>query len=128
MKARSAALIFAFLIGVVSLFQLALALGAPWGRVAMGGTFPGVYPAPMRAAALVQIGLLAVMAMVVLSRAGVALRAWRARSRGLVWVVVVLAGAAVVLNLITPSPLERLIWAPVAVVLFLTAVRVAVSR
>jgi hypothetical protein len=33
-----------------------------------------------------------------------------------------------VLNLITPSGMERLIWAPVAVVLFLCALRVALSR
>jgi len=128
MNARLAAWIFAFLIVVVSLFQLALALGAPWGHLAMGGAFQGAYPAPMRVAALVQIGALSVMAMLVLSRAGLVLPAWRAVSKGMVWLVVFLAGVGVVLNLITPSPLERLIWAPVASILFLTALRVAVSR
>jgi hypothetical protein len=127
-NARLAARIFAVLIAVVGVFQLALALGAPWGRFAMGGAFPGAYPPPMRVAALVQIGALLAMALVVLSRAGLALPTWRAVSKGLVWGVVVLAGAAVVLNLITPSPMERLIWAPVASALFLTALRVAVSR
>lgn len=128
MNARLAAWIFAVLIAGVGVFQLALALGAPWGRFAMGGAFPGDYPPPMRVAALVQIGALLAMGLVVLSRAGLALPAWRAVSKGLVWGVVVLAGVAVVLNLITPSPMERLIWAPVASALFLTALRVAVSR
>ena len=77
----------------------------------MGGAFPGAYPPPMRAAALVQIGVLLAMALIVLSRAGLALPALGAVSKVLVWGVVVLAGAAVVLNLITPSPMERLIWA-----------------
>jgi hypothetical protein len=128
MNARLAARIFAVLIAVVGVFQLALALGAPWGSFAMGGAFPGAFPPSMRAVALVQIGALIAMALVVLSRAGLALPAWRAVSKGLVWGVVVVAGVAVVLNLITPSPLERLIWAPVASTLLLTAFRVAVSR
>jgi len=128
MNARLAARIFAILIAVVGVFQLALALGAPWGRFAMGGAFPGAYPPPMRVVALAQIGALLAMALVVLSRAGLTLPAWRAVSKWLVWGVVALAGVGIVLNLITPSPMERLIWAPVASALLLTALRVAVSR
>ena len=128
MTARSAAWIFALMIAVVVVFQFALAFGAPWGRFAMGGAFPGTYPLPMRLAALVQIGALLAMALVVLSRASLTLPAWRAVSIKLVWGVVVLAGVAVMLNLITPSPLERLIWTPVAFVLFVAAFRVAMSR
>ena len=72
-SARLAALVFAGLVGLVSAFQLALALGAPWGAYAMGGAFPGVMPAAMRVAALVQIAGLGAVALVVLSRAGVVL-------------------------------------------------------
>lgn len=127
-SARLAALVFAGLIGVVSAFQMALALGAPWGAYAMGGAFPGVMPAPMRLAALVQIGVLSAVALVVLSRAGLVLPAWRWTSRWLAWGIVALLGISVILNLITPSPMERLIWAPVAAALFATALRVALSR
>ena len=35
---------------------------------------------------------------------------------------------SVVLNLITPSPIERMIWAPVAAGLFACALRVALAR
>jgi hypothetical protein len=36
------------------LFQLALACGAPWGHLAMGGgKYPGVFPVPLRIAAVV---------------------------------------------------------------------------
>lgn len=128
MTARLAAWIFAGLIAVVALFQLALALGAPWGGLAMGGAFPGTFPPAMRVAALVQIVVLAGVALVVLARAGLMLPSWGPASRWLVWAVVGLLGVGVVLNLITPSALERLIWAPVAILLFLSSLRVALSR
>ena len=44
------------------------------------------------------------------------------------WLVTGLLAVGVVLNLITPSGMERLIWAPVAVLLFLFSLRVATSR
>jgi hypothetical protein len=123
-----AARLFAGLTGVVCLFQLALALGAPWGAYAMGGAFPGVFPPAMRIAAVVQIAVLAGVALVVMTRAGLVLPAWRAASHWPAWVVVGLLAVGVVLNLITPSPMERLIWAPVALALFMSALRVAASR
>jgi hypothetical protein len=128
LTARLAATLFAALVAFVCSFQLALALGAPWGEFAMGGGSPGVYPATMRLAAVVQSMVLAGLALIILSRAGVALASWRTVSNWAAWAVVVLLGMSVVLNLITPSPLERLIWAPVAIALFLTALRVASSK
>ncbi len=125
---RLAAQVFGALLFVVCLFQLSLALGAPWGAYAMGGAFPGVFPAAMRIAALVQIGVLVLAGLVVLSRAGVVLPRWAKTSRSLSWVVVGLLGLGLVLNLITPSPVERMIWAPVAGLLFLAGLRVASSR
>lgn len=125
---RFAAQVFTALLVVVCLFQLSLALGAPWGAYAMGGAFPGVLPAALRIAAVVQIGLLVLTGLVVLSRAGVLLSRWAKASRALCWVVVVLTGVGLFLNLITPSPLERMIWAPVAGLLFLASLRVALSR
>ena len=116
-----AAWVFAGLTGVVMLFQLALALGAPWGAYAMGGKFPGVFPPQMRVAAVVQIALLAAIAGVVLARAGLALPAWQATSQWLIWGVVAFSAVGVVLNLITPSRMERLIWAPLAILLLLAA-------
>ena len=119
---------FAALIMAVAAFQLALALGAPWGEFAMGGAFPGSYPPAMRIGALVQMGLLVASGLVILCRAGLVLPRWRGASRWLAWVVVVLFGAGAVLNLITPSALERALWALVAICLFVMALRVALSR
>ena len=115
-------------LGFVAAFQLALALGAPWGQFAMGGAFPGAYPPALRLAAVAQVVVLALLAMVISSRAGLALPALRGASRPLSWGIVALLGLSLLLNLITPSGLERLMWAPVALSLFLTALRVAASR
>ena len=128
MTATVAARIFAGLITLVCAFQLALALGAPWGEFAMGGGTPGVYPAPMRLAAVVQLIVLAVCALIMLSRAGLMLSRWRGLARPAAWVVVILLAASLALNLITPSLLERLIWAPVVFALLLSGLRVASSR
>lgn len=124
---RAAALAFAALTGLVAAFQLALALGAPWGRFAMGGAFPGVLPPAMRVAAVAQIGVLGLLAFVVLARAGVALPAWRGTSRRLVWAVVALLALSLALNLVTPSAGERALWAPVVAVLLLCGLRVALD-
>ena len=113
--------------GVVA-FQLALAAGAPWGSFAMGGAFPGQFPPSLRVAALIQAVLIALMAAVVLSRAGLFLPAWSRATRWLVWVVVLVAAVSSVLNLITPSSGERAVWAPVALLLLASALVVASVR
>ena len=126
-SARHAALLFAVLTGAVIVFQLALAAGMPWGDYAMGGAFPGVYPPPMRVAAVVQAAILAGIGLIVLARAGVVLPRAAAGMRWPAWAVAGLSALGFVLNLITPSAGERLIWAPVTAVLFLCALRVAAS-
>jgi len=125
---KLSAWVFGGLIAVVALFQLALALGAPWGGIAMGGAFPGVYPPAMRVAALAQMAVLGGFALIVFVRAGLVLPRWQAAAQWGIWAVVALLGVGVVLNLITPSGMERLIWAPVVTLLFLAGLRVALAR
>ena len=125
---RAASILYAILSFFVIAFQIALAAGAPWGEVAMGGAFPGQFPPPLRVAALVQATLLAGMAAVVLARAGVILPRWRRASRWLVWFVVAFSALSFVLNLFTPSALERAIWAPTGLILLLSSAIVAFSR
>jgi len=112
-----AALLFATVVAGVIAFQIALALGAPWGSYAMGGGSPGRFPAGLRAAAVVQAALLAVSSVVVLSRAGLVLPASSDASRWLIWFVVAISLVAVLLNGISRSSAERRIWVPVAVVM-----------
>ncbi len=122
-----AAIIFAVVTAGVIVFQIGLALGAPWGAYAMGGRFPGRYPAGMRVAAVVQAVALAVLAVIVLSRAGLVLASLSQTFPWLVWVAVAFSAVSVVLNLITPSAGERRIWAPVGAVLLASSLTVALT-
>ncbi len=120
-----AALVFATVGTGVVAFQLALALGAPWGAYAMGGSIPGRFPTPLRIAAVVQAVAIAFLALAVLSAAGVAVPDLAANLPWLVWVAVAISGLAVVLNSISRSAGERRIWVPVAVVMLLSSLVVA---
>lgn len=127
-KSRFAALVYAVVsLGVIA-FQLALAAGAPWGAYAMGGAFPGQFPPEMRVAAVVQAVILALLSLVVLARAGITLLKWSHTSRWLIWVVVAFSAISLILNTITPSAGERAIWAPVALIMLICSVIVAVSK
>jgi hypothetical protein len=118
--ARVAAIIYAIVtLGVVA-FQIALAAGAPWGAYAMGGASPGQFPPALRIAAIIQAVLLVGMAAVILARAGLVLPGWSRVSHWLVWIVVALTALSLILNLITPSPGERALWAPTLSLLLLT--------
>ena len=123
-----AAWLFSALIALAVFFQLALALGAPWGEWAMGGRFPGRFPPRMRWAALIQALLLVCMALIVLTRAGVVLQDYARFARAAIWAVVLFCLAAAILNTITPSRRERRLWAPVSIALFVCAATVALSE
>ncbi|MEM7099010.1 MAG: hypothetical protein AAF541_12185 [Pseudomonadota bacterium] len=123
----NSAYIFTVFISVVVLFQLALALGVPWGNIAMGGRYPGKFPPPMRIAAIVQALVLAVFAYVVLVRAHVLESSFYSLAEVAVWIVVALMGLSFVMHLITPSKWERIIWTPVVIVLFTCSLIVALS-
>jgi hypothetical protein len=127
MYIQISAIVFTVLIGIVILFQLALAAGAPWGGYAMGGKFPGRYPPAMRFACLVQVVILAALAMIVLSKSGSAWPGWQPFADSAVWFVVVFSAVATILNLITRSKRERRIWAPVSILLLLTSLLVAIG-
>ena len=122
-----AAVIYALATLVVVGFQVALALGAPWGEYAMGGKYPGRFPAPMRVAAVVQAIVLGLIALVVLDRAGLLALGWTAALPWLAWVPVVVALLSAAMNAATRSPMERRLWLPVAIVMLLTSIVVAAA-
>jgi hypothetical protein len=119
--------VFSFLIVIIVGFQLALAAGMPWGQLAMGGKYPGRFPPALRVAAVVQAAVLVALAVVVLARVGMLLPGWHSLSTKLIWGVVGFSGLSAVLNLITPSKWERILWAPVALGLTTCSVLVALS-
>lgn len=124
---RAAALFVGLTAGVVA-FQLALAAGAPWGALTMGGAFPGRLPPRMRVVAVGSALLLAALAAIVAARGGLALPRWRGASRRLVWGVVAYLLLGVVLNAATPSAPERALWLPVTIALAGCALVVARQR
>ncbi len=114
----------AFVVVVIAAigFQLALAAGAPWGAYAMGGRYPGRFPPPMRVAAVVQAVVLALLAVVVMARAGLLtqpLASW------LIWIVVAFSALSLAMNAASRSAGERRLWVPVASVMLATSLVVA---
>ena len=126
-SARLAA-VYSMFIAIVILFQLGLALAMPWGELAMAGQFPGVFPPFMRLLALLQIGLLVFFLAVVCTRARLIWPKWFLLSQKLIWLVVFLNGLSVLMNLMTPSLWERIVWSPVALILFGSSLGVALSK
>ena len=122
-----AALVFAGTTAVVIGFQLALAAGAPWGAYAMGGAIPGRYPPAMRIAAMAQALILALVALVVLSCAGLVLPELTAGMPWVIWVIVALSGLGVVMNAASRSAGERRLWVPVTLVLLASSLVVALT-
>jgi len=121
----TAALVFFVLTAVTVGFQLALAAGAPWGKLTWGGRFPGILPAPMRAAAAFSALLLTGFSLIVAVRAGLLTFAWAPLSRTLIWAVVAYCALGVLANAATPSKWERRIWLPVVVAMLGTSLLVA---
>ena len=93
----------------------------------MGGAFPGRFPPPMRVAAVVQAVVIALLAVAVLSAAGLVLPDLAVSFPWLVWVAVVVSALAVVLNAISRSAGERRIWVPVSLVLLVSSLLVALE-
>ena len=120
------AIIFTVLTAIVILFQLGLAVGMPWGSASMGGKFPGKYPPKMRIVAIVNMLILTVLAIIVLSRAGLVFPQFLSASEIGIWFVVAFSGIGTIMNTIMPSKIER-IWAPVAAIQLITSIMVAVS-
>lgn len=128
MTTQAAAAAYALFAAYVILFQLALAAGAPWGDQAMGGRWPGVLPMRVRVAEVIQSVVIAAVAVLVLSRAGlVAPGLVAGETAWLAWVPVVLSALSLVMNLASRSLAERRRWVPVAIVMLITSWVVASS-
>ncbi|WFA82631.1 hypothetical protein [Paenibacillus amylolyticus] len=103
----TSAIAFTFLILIVILFQVALAVGVPWGEYAMGGKFPGKYPVAMRFSCIFQIAILAFMGIIVLSKAGLLWPQWSVFAETAIWFIVGYLVLGTILNLITRSVWEH---------------------
>lgn len=120
-----AAAIAAILLGVITIFQLGLAFGAPWGAAAWGGRNPGVLPGPYRVASgIAAVAFYPFIIMIVLSSAGVI--GDSSESPTTMWVLTGLFAVASLMNFISPSKVER-IWGPVALAVSICCAVIASS-
>jgi cytochrome bd-type quinol oxidase subunit 1 len=127
MAIELAAHLFTALVGVVIIFQIALAAGVPWGHLTWGGKFSGRLPKQMRGVAVFSAVLLAAFAVIVETQAGVILHQWQGLSQILIWVVVAYCALGTLMSAITPSKWERIIWLPVVLVSLVCSLIVALG-
>jgi glutaminase len=120
-----------FLVGatlIVAIFQIALALGAPWGEYAYGGTKIGKLPTGFRinsvVAALVMLGI----AGHYLAQLGVFEPILDPAGNSVVnWVLVVFFALSALANNATRSKKERMVWGIPTILMFLAALAVALN-
>ena len=124
-----AAVVVAVLSLALVTFQIALAVGAPWGAAAYGGQHRGVLPGRLRVASAIAVPVWAGVALVLLSRAGIPVwaplpEAWLVVAT---WVVAGVLVVSVLLNTVTRSRVERAVALPAAVLMLAATVVIALS-
>ncbi|WP_439120841.1 hypothetical protein [Marivita sp.] len=98
----------------IAFFQVALILGAPLGRYTQGGQHEGALPLSGRIIAAVSIPVVLLQGLAILSAAGFPGLGWPVWTG---WVALAVTGVSTVLNWITPSKPERMVWGPIMLVL-----------
>lgn len=113
-----AAIVAVVLLTVVAIFQVALALGAPWGEAAWGGSHHGVLPNGFRvASAVAGVVVYPLIIAIVLTAAGLIDADWTpgAGAAGM-WVLTGFFTLGAFANFASRSKKER-IWGPVSLVI-----------
>lgn len=119
--------VFSFCAIVISILQVGLICGAPWGEWAMGGKYPGKFPPKLRVSAFIQLCIILFALLIVLIRGNVFLITYFELSRSAVWFVVTLFGISSILNTITSSKKERILGAPVTISMLVSSLIIALS-
>src|SRR5690606_26485502 len=119
--------VFLVLLAVLSLFQVALAAGAPLGRFAWGGRHKGTLPTRLRIGSVVSIVIYVFMALVALDRTGVTSLMPANFVMVAMWVVFGYLVIGTLMNLISRSKSERITMTPVALVLAVAALILALA-
>ena len=119
--------LFLFFALIGSIFQLALALGAPLGEFTLGGKYPGKLPPKIRVAALFQILVMGLFVTIVLTRAGLILPSLADASRVAIWFVAGFFVLGSIANLSSPSQKEKRLWGPVNILMLILSVLIALG-
>lgn len=115
-------------LALVGLFQVALIAGAPLGEYAFGGQNPGKLPTRFRVASVVTLAVYLGVAGHMLAQLGVLPKLLPTQFNAVAnWVIFALNLMGLVMNSITRSRKERMVWAPVALVLAAASLLVALG-
>lgn len=120
------AVVATVLLGGLALVQLGAIAGMPWGRFLWGGQHE-VLPTAFRVGSAVGVVVYVLLALVVLSRAGVVEVVPQAWQGTLAWVATGFLVISIPPNLISPSRSERFTMTPIVTVLALCFGFVALS-
>ena len=113
---------------VVTVFQIALALGAPWGEYAYGGTKTGKLPTGFRINSVVSAFVMLAISGHYLAQLGVFEPILDPAGNAVVnWVLVGFTGLAALANNATRSKKERMVWGIPTILMFLAALAVALN-
>ena len=120
--AQTAAIAASVLIGGVAAFQLALALGAPYGEAVFGGKAPteaGVLTRPFRVLAVIQALVLVLLGWILLARTGqVGIPGLGTGSlTWMTWAILAFLVLNTLANFSAPHPIERWVMGSVTLVL-----------
>lgn len=121
------AIISCVTLGALAIFQVTLILGAPIGKFAWGGKHT-VLPMNLRIGSIISIFLYAVIAVIILSKAGLISSFV---NRGVIdvaiWIIAIYFSIGVILNGMSRSRYERHLMTPVALILAVLTILVALS-
>lgn len=111
----------------IIILQAGLILGAPWGKLAMGGQFGDVFSVKLRIGAAIQLVIILLTLLIVLIRGELLLPSLFNLSKWAIWLVVALYLISAILNTITSSKAERLLGVPTTITLFISSLVLALS-
>lgn len=114
------------ILGLLAIFQLALALGAPWGRFAWGGQHR-VLPTRLRIGSLVAIVIYAAVVVIAYDRLGAIDVFPEGFSIVAMWVVVAYFALGIVMNALSRSKPERYTMVPISIVLAILSFFIALG-
>lgn len=123
-----AGVIAVVLLGIVGVFQLALALGAPWGRAAWGGQNEGVLPGRLRVSSGVAgVVIYPLIMLYVLVSSELIAADWPPGAGPVaMWILVAFFTLGAVANFASRSRMERT-WGPVSLIIAICCVVIAVG-
>jgi hypothetical protein len=128
MLATTSAVFLVVMTLVVTVFQIALALGAPWGEYAYGGTKTGKLPTGFRINSVVSAFVMLAISGHYLAQLGVFEPVLDSAGNSVVnWVLVGFTGLAALANNATRSKKERMVWGIPTILMFLAALAVALN-